>query len=182
MFKRLVEMLRAEGRLAPEIRLQLVDGLFYPFASLIAGALVGIWIAATVTILAEDRLLEATADFTLIVAVIRIFIGFRYTSRKRPVDNTDVRFWELAYAIPASLFSLCLGMLCLLAITRVQDPALHPALPPLPPLRHLHRLRALLLPRFWTPNNPCTKPHRPHTQIVTFPISPASSLHPPPGG
>jgi len=125
VLKRLLEMLRAERRLAPEIRLQLVDGLFYPFASLIAGALVGIWIAATVTILAEDRLLEATADFTLVVAAVRIFIGFRYTSRKRPVDSSDVRFWELAYAIPAGLFSICLGMLCLLAITRVQDPALH---------------------------------------------------------
>ena len=44
-------MLRAERALAPDIRLQLVDGLFHPFASLVSGALVGIWIAAMLVIL-----------------------------------------------------------------------------------------------------------------------------------
>ncbi|MBU1305671.1 MAG: diguanylate cyclase, partial [Alphaproteobacteria bacterium] len=125
MLKRLIEMLRAERRLAPEIRLQLVDGLFHPFASLIAGALAGIWIAATVTFLAEDMLVEAIADMAVVVAALRIAIGVRYLSLGRPADRSDARLWELAYAIGGGLFALLLGVLCLLAITRINDPALH---------------------------------------------------------
>lgn len=125
MLKRLVQMLRSERALAPEIRLQLIDGLFYPFASLIAGALAGIWIAVTVTILAEDMVVELVADFAVVVAVLRIIIGLRYTSLGRPADKTNARFWEIAYATGGGLFALSLGVLCLLAVTRVDDPALH---------------------------------------------------------
>ena len=117
MLKRLVQMLRSERALAPEIRLQLIDGLFYPFASLIAGALAGIWIAATVTILAEDMVVEFVADFAVVVAVLRIIIGLRYTSLGRPADKTNARFWEIAYATGGGLFAFSLGMLCLLAVT-----------------------------------------------------------------
>ena len=125
MFKRLAQMLRSERQLAPEIRLQLVDGLFYPFASLIAGALVGIFIAVTVTILAENLLLELLADLTVAVALLRIAIGLRYVSRKKPVDAGNVDFWELAYAIPAGLYSLLLGTLVLVAINTTDDAPLH---------------------------------------------------------
>lgn len=125
MFKRLAQMLRSERQLAPEIRLQLVDGLFYPFASLIAGALVGIFIAVTVTILAENLLLELLADLTVAVALLRIAIGLRYVSRKKPVDAGNVDFWELAYAIPAGLYSLLLGTLVLVAVNSTDDAPLH---------------------------------------------------------
>ncbi len=125
MFKRLAQMLRSERQLAPEIRLQLVDGLFYPFASLIAGALAGIFIAATVTILAENLLLEVLADIAVAVALVRIAVGMKYISRKQPVDAGNVRFWELAYAIPAALYSLLLGTLALVAVNTSDDTTLH---------------------------------------------------------
>ncbi len=67
MFKRFLAMLRSERALSPEIRLQLVDGLFYPFASLVAGAMAGLWIAATVTMLVDDVVLRITADFIVVV-------------------------------------------------------------------------------------------------------------------
>ena len=125
MFKRLAQMLRSERELAPEIRLQLVDGLFYPFASLIAGALGGMWIAVTVTILAENLLLEVLADVTVVVGLVRIAIGLKYISRKKMVDATNVRFWELAYSVPAALYSVLLGTLALVAINTSQDATLH---------------------------------------------------------
>ena len=125
MFKRLAQMLRSERELAPEIRLQLVDGLFYPFASLMAGALVGIFIAITVTVLAENLLLEILADTVVAVAVLRIAIGLRYVSGGKPVDASNVRFWELAYAIPAGLYSLLLGTLVLVAVNTTDDAPLH---------------------------------------------------------
>jgi diguanylate cyclase (GGDEF)-like protein len=125
VLKRLFAMLAAERRLAPEIRQQLVDGLFHPFASLVSGALVGIWVAATVTILAEDPLLEFVADLTVVVAALRIVVGLRYIGRGRPADQSDMRFWERLYALGGGAFAFLLGLLCLLAVNRVADPTLH---------------------------------------------------------
>ena len=59
MLKRLIAMIRSERALPLDIRRELVDGLFYPFASLIAGALAGLWIAITVTMVVEDLLVQA---------------------------------------------------------------------------------------------------------------------------
>ena len=125
MLSRLKDTVRSERTLAEEIRLPLVDGLFYPFASLIVGALTVLWIAATVTILVEDLWVEVAADFTLIVALARIAIGFRYISLKKPADRTNVDFWETAYAAGAALFSAGLGICCMLAILRVENAPLH---------------------------------------------------------
>jgi diguanylate cyclase (GGDEF)-like protein len=125
MLKRLIDTVRSERGLPDEIRLQLVDGLFYPFASLIVGAVVGLWIASTVTLLVHDFLVEAVADFIVVAALLRIFIGFRYISLGKPADRTNVAFWEAAFAIGAALFSGALGTLCLLAIMRVDNPPLH---------------------------------------------------------
>jgi diguanylate cyclase (GGDEF)-like protein len=125
VLKRLVAMLRAERALAPDIRLQLVDGLFHPFASLVSGALVGIWIAATVTILGEDPLLEFVADVTVLVAALRILVGLRYVGRRRPLEQSEMRLWERLYALGGGTFAFLLGLLCLLAVNRVADPTLH---------------------------------------------------------
>ena len=92
MLSRLKETIRSEKTLADEIRLPLVDGLFYPFASLIVGALTVLWIAATVTILVEDLWVQAVADFTLVVALARIAIGFRYISLKKAGRPQQRRF------------------------------------------------------------------------------------------
>lgn len=124
MFKRFLSMLRSERALSVEIRLQLVNGLFYPFASLIAGALAGLWIAATVSFLVEDIVLRTVADVIVVVAVARIIIGLVYI-RGKPVDESSVGFWELAYATGAGLFALSLGVVTLLALLRVDNEPLH---------------------------------------------------------
>lgn len=46
-----------------------------PFASLITGAIAGLRIAATVTIMVEDLLVQAVADVIVLVVLGRIFIG-----------------------------------------------------------------------------------------------------------
>jgi len=124
MFKRFFAMLRSERALSLEIRLQLVNGLFYPFASLIAGALAGLWIAATVTFFVNDIFLQVMADIIVVIAVARIVIGLAYI-RGKPVDASSVRFWELSYAIGAGLFSLSLGTVTFLALLRVDNEPLH---------------------------------------------------------
>jgi len=125
MFRRFLEMIRSERTMSLEVRLQLVDGLFYPFASLIVGAVAGLWIATTVTLLVEDLLVRAVADFIVAVAVLRILVGLRYITLGRQADRTNVRQWELAYATGAALFAVSLGMVSLLAILRVDNGPLH---------------------------------------------------------
>lgn len=87
MLKRFLEMLRSERSMSAEVRAQLIDGLFHPFASLIAGALAGVWIAATVTLVEDDFIVTTLADGIVVIALARIFIGFRYVSHGAPALN-----------------------------------------------------------------------------------------------
>ncbi|MGV8834131.1 MAG: putative bifunctional diguanylate cyclase/phosphodiesterase [Devosia sp.] len=124
MFKRFLAMLRSERELSLEIRLQLVNGLFYPFASLIAGALAGLWIAVTVTFLVDDIVLRSVADIIVVIALGRIVIGVAYV-RGKHVEESSVGYWELAYAIGAGLFALSLGLVAFLALLRIDNEPLH---------------------------------------------------------
>jgi diguanylate cyclase (GGDEF)-like protein len=125
MIKRFLEMLQSERTLSLEVRLQLVSGLFYPFASLIAGALAGLWVAATVTLQADDFWVSAVADFTVIVALVRIGIGVAFISQRWPLTASNARRWEIAYAVPAGLFSAALGTVSLLALLRLGNEPVH---------------------------------------------------------
>src|SRR5262245_61403133 len=116
MLKRLLATIRSERDLPLDLRRELVDGLFYPFASLIAGALAGLWIAIAVTLTVEDLLVQAVADFIVVVAAIRIAIGIRYVRMKLPTGPENYRQWEAAYATGAGLFALSFGMVTLLAL------------------------------------------------------------------
>src|SRR5690606_29765914 len=118
-------MIRSERSLPLDIRHELVDGLFHPFASLIAGAMAGLWVAATVTVMVDDLLVEAVADFIVVVASIRILIGLRYISLGKAASAGNYKAWQLAYAAGAGAFALSLGMVTLLALMRVDNPALH---------------------------------------------------------
>src|SRR6187402_153377 len=101
MLSRLRETLRSERTLSDEVRIDLVDGLFHPFASFIVGALAGLWIAATVTLLVDDLWVRSVAYLTLAVALGRLYVGFRYVSRKQRANVHNVARWELGYAIGA---------------------------------------------------------------------------------
>ena len=125
MLKRFLDMLQSERTLSLEVRLQLVTGLFHPFASLIAGALAGLWIATTVTVLVDDVWVRTVADFTVVVAVVRILIGLRFISLKEPLSAVNVRQWEMAYALPAALFAASLGFVSLLALLRIGNEPVH---------------------------------------------------------
>jgi diguanylate cyclase (GGDEF)-like protein len=125
MFKRFIEMLRSERTLPLPVRLHLVDGLFHPFASLIAGALGGLWIAGTAALLVEDLLVRTVAGFIVLVAFVRILIGLYYLRWAGPADATNARQWELAYGTGAALFAFSLGVVTLLALLRVDNAPLH---------------------------------------------------------
>ena len=125
MIKRLFELIESERQLPMAIRLRLVDGLFYPFASLIAGALCGLFIAATATLTQTDPYVVTASVMVLIVALLRIAIGLRYILRRQPVTEQNVDFWERAYGIGAALFSAALGMAAFFAVQRTQSEPLH---------------------------------------------------------
>jgi diguanylate cyclase (GGDEF)-like protein len=125
MIKRFREMLKSERTLSLEVRLQLVSALFYPFASLVAGALAGVWIAATVTLLVHDVLVSVVADLAVLVALIRIAIGIAFVRHKWPLTTNNYRQWEFAYALPGALFAAALGSVTLLALLRVDNEPLH---------------------------------------------------------
>ena len=112
MIGRLKDMIRSERSLPEDIRHSLVDGLFYPFASFIAGALAGVWIAATVTYAVEDFWIRALADFVVLSAIARMVIGFRYITLNRSVGQNEIRVWERLYALGAAMFAGSLGILC----------------------------------------------------------------------
>lgn len=125
MLRRLATMIRSERTLPLDLRRELVDGLFYPFASLITGAIAGVWIAATVTLLVDDLLVTVVADFIVVVALVRIVIGLRYISLGAPAGADTYQRWELAYMFGAGLFAFSLGVVTLLALIRVDNAALH---------------------------------------------------------
>lgn len=125
MLKRFFEMLRSERTMSAEVRAQLIDGLFHPFASLIAGALAGLWIAATVTLIENDYIVTTLADAIVVIAIARIIIGVRYVSHGAPALNGHAIAWERAYAIGAGMFAASLGLVCLAALTRIDNPTLH---------------------------------------------------------
>jgi diguanylate cyclase (GGDEF)-like protein/PAS domain S-box-containing protein len=125
MLKRFRETIRSEQSLAPEVRLQLVDGLFYPLSSLIAGAVAGIWIAATVTLLVDNWLLRGIADFAVLVGLARILISLRYVTRRQPATSENYFFWQMAYAVGGGAFAATLGLLCLFSLLMVDSSPLH---------------------------------------------------------
>ncbi|MCF4098050.1 putative bifunctional diguanylate cyclase/phosphodiesterase [Maritalea mediterranea] len=125
MFKRLLETIRSEKELSATIRAQLVDGLFHPFASLISGAVAGLFIAAVLSFTANDQLVVNLAYAVVLIALGRIALGVYYLRSGQPVTPHNVNQWEWAYAIGGTAFSLCLGMVTLFAVLRVDNGAIH---------------------------------------------------------
>lgn len=126
MLKRFVEMLQSERMLSDDVRAQLVDGLFHPFASLVAGAIAGLWIAITVSVLQTDSLVRFSADAVVAIALGRIALGLRYISLGAPaMEKNATAKWELAFGSGAGLFAGGLGLVCLFALLRIDNSALH---------------------------------------------------------
>lgn len=125
MFKRLIETIRSEKNLSATIRAQLVDGLFHPFASLISGAVAGLFIATVLSFTANDALVENMAYAVVIIALGRIALGVYYLRSGQPVTPQNVNQWEWAYAIGGTAFSLCLGMVTFFAVLRIDNGAIH---------------------------------------------------------
>ena len=126
MLKRFLEMLQSERLLSDDVRAQLVDGLFHPFASLIAGAVAGVWIAITVSLMQSDDLVSFSADALVVIAIGRIALGMRYISLGAPaMQKGHSARWELAFAGAAGLFAGGLGLVCLVALARIDNTALH---------------------------------------------------------
>lgn len=125
MFKRLLETIQSEKNLSVTIRAQLVDGLFHPFASLISGAVAGLFIAAVLSFAADDHLVQNLAYAVVLIAACRIVLGIYYLRSGQPVNAQNVNEWEWAYAIGGTAFSLCLGMVTFFAVLRIDNGAIH---------------------------------------------------------
>jgi len=125
MFGRLFDTIRSEKQLSAVIRAHLVDGLFHPFASLITGALAGIFIATVLAVSVTDQIVVNLGYLVVASAVVRILIGIVYLRSGKAVTVENSRQWELAYASGAVAFSAGLGILTFSALMRIDNVALH---------------------------------------------------------
>src|SRR5689334_3036510 len=102
LIKKLIQTRHADADLPPEVRAGLVDSLFAPIASLIAGAVSCSIIGAAVAFRAADARLMAISGAILAIGMLRVVSAILYKRTRRTGSSpTAVRVWELIYEFGA---------------------------------------------------------------------------------
>jgi PAS domain S-box-containing protein len=101
----------------------LVASLYGSPSSLAAGALAGSVAGLTVAALTPDPLVSAIALAIPLVAFVRVCHALAVRHTRGLADGTELS--EAAYEVGAWLFSLLLGSLAFLTLTRSEHPGLH---------------------------------------------------------
>jgi len=125
IFKKLMEIRRADAELPPEIRAALVESLFAPIASLTVGAIACSITGAAVALRVGDRWILANSAAIFVVGMLRVASAILYRRHKKAADQpTIIRRWERIYEAGAWGFSALLGLLCWLTLIDTSDGAL----------------------------------------------------------
>ena len=125
MFGRLLKTIQSERQLSAVIRAHLVDGLFHPFASFVTGVIIGVAITALMWVFTDDVVIRDLSSGLAVIAILRLCIGLLYLRRNRPIGVEESNKWEIAFFAGAAAFALCLGLLTLFALVRVNDIEVH---------------------------------------------------------
>ena len=108
----------------PEVYSALIDDLYAPLVSLIAGATTTVLVGTIAAWRTENSWLAALTVCTALVTAARIFIVAQY--RKRRVDSGNdvnlLRRFERRYAIGAMVYAGLLGLTTLVAYVFTDDP------------------------------------------------------------
>ncbi|MDQ0467167.1 putative bifunctional diguanylate cyclase/phosphodiesterase [Labrys wisconsinensis] len=103
----------------------LVDSLYAPFASLVVGAVAGGLVGAMASYQSRDPWLTACSAAIFLVGLARVLSALAYRRRRDPGLVETAHRWERVYELGAWSYSGLLGLQCLLAVMRTNDPALH---------------------------------------------------------
>jgi diguanylate cyclase (GGDEF)-like protein len=125
LLKKLIQTRHADADLPPEVRAGLVDSLFAPIASLIAGAVSCSIIGAAVAFRAADERIMAVSGAILAVGLLRVVSAVLYKRTRSGGSPAAVRIWELIYEFGAWMFAALLGLLCWMTLTHTKDASLH---------------------------------------------------------
>src|SRR5690348_10425890 len=125
LIKRLIQSRNADAELPAEVRAEMVESLFAPVASLIAGAIGCSVIGAGVALQAANSNILLVSVALLAVGMLRVVSAFLYKRMRRDGRTTGVRIWEHVYESGAWVFAGLLGLLSWMTITQTRDASLH---------------------------------------------------------
>jgi hypothetical protein len=117
LVKKLIQTRNADADLPPEVRAGLVESLFGPITSLIAGALGCAVIGAGVALRAADGRILIVSAALLATGLLRVASALLYKSKRATGDISATRLWERIYEFGAWVFAALLGLLCWMTLT-----------------------------------------------------------------
>jgi diguanylate cyclase (GGDEF)-like protein len=105
----------------------LIDDLYAPLTSFVVGAAAAAVVGGMAAARTGSAWLLALTVCATAVAAVRVVITLDYRKHKPAIggDAAALRRWERWYAIGASLYAACLGGLCFVAFTFIDDPVSH---------------------------------------------------------
>jgi len=128
LIRKLIETRRADAEIPPEIHAALVDSLFSPIRSMIAGAVVCTVVAAAVAFEVGDLWMIAASAAIFAVGSLRVTSAVLFARFKAGKRTIDTRFWERVYAYGAWAFGGLLGLMNWMVITPTVDASVQMAL------------------------------------------------------
>jgi diguanylate cyclase (GGDEF)-like protein len=128
LIRKLIEARRVDAEISPEIHAALVDSLFLPIASLVAGAVACTIVAGAAALEVGDPWDIAIAIAIGAVGSLRVASALLYARSKAGKRTIDAGFWERVYAYGGWAFSGLLGLLNWMLITPAVDATVQMAL------------------------------------------------------
>ena len=125
LVKKLIQTRNADADLPPEVRAGLVESLFGPITSLIAGALGCAVIGAGVALRAADGRILIVSAALLATGLLRVVSALLYKSKRATGDISATRLWERIYEFGAWVFAALLGLQCWMTLTHTTDASMH---------------------------------------------------------
>src|SRR5262245_44219819 len=125
VLRKLLDVRRADAKLPTEVRRALVDSLYGPVASLMAGAISGGIMGVLVSVTADNLWITLCCTSIFLCGVGRAALAVAYRRRSDRTSEASTLYWERAYAIGAWIYSSLLGLQCVLAFGLTEDTGVH---------------------------------------------------------
>ena len=125
VFRKLLDVRKADAELPGQVRTALVDSLYGPVASLVAGAISGGIIGTMVSIRGDNIWLTLCSLAIFICGLARVASAALYRRRADHASPESTRYWERIYTYGAWVYSGLLGLQCVLALSLTDDPTVH---------------------------------------------------------
>src|SRR6478672_1226742 len=114
VLRKLLAVRKADAKLPDQVRTALVDSLYGPIASLVAGAISGGIIGALVSIRSDNLWLTLCSAAIFLCGLARVASAALYRRRSDQTSRQTTRYWERIYSAGAWSYSGLLGLQCVL--------------------------------------------------------------------